>query len=146
MDGALPEPLPEPLPERLKVFGESDAGWCAATPPNETSDDDGRPVIRTDGFSAADPRAPSRRVYDDPEVCALREHLRERNGLPGLEILRLDLEPTLGLGHARIGLRRLRLRGLRRRLLPLRRIRIGEIIGSRSEPHVADRRRESMSA
>ena len=71
----------------LEVFGETDAGWCAATPPNETSDEDGRPLVRREGFTAADPRAPSRRVYDDPEVCALRERLRRFNGLQGLEIV-----------------------------------------------------------
>jgi hypothetical protein len=71
----------------LRVFGETDIGWCAATPANETSDEDGRPVVKTEGFSAADPRAPRRRVYDDPEVLSLREHLRARNGLPGLEMV-----------------------------------------------------------
>ncbi|HUO12673.1 MAG TPA: hypothetical protein VMU37_07950, partial [Caulobacteraceae bacterium] len=74
------------MTEALRVYGESDAGWCAATPPNETSDEDGRPLVRTVGFTAADPRAPARRVYDDPEVVALREHLRRHNGLVGLEI------------------------------------------------------------
>jgi phytanoyl-CoA dioxygenase PhyH len=71
----------------LKVFGETDVGWCAATPPNETSDEDGRPRVRTTGFTAADPRAPARRVYDDPEVTALRERLKRDNGLTGLEIV-----------------------------------------------------------
>jgi hypothetical protein len=71
----------------LKVFGETDVGWCAATPANETSDEEGRPVVKTEGFTAADPSAPKRRVYDDPEVCALREHLRRSNGLAGLEIV-----------------------------------------------------------
>ena len=74
----------------LKVFGETDVGWCAATPPNETADEDGRPLVRTVGFSAADPRAPARRVYDDPEVVALRERLRRDNGLRGLEIVAPD--------------------------------------------------------
>ena len=71
----------------LKVYGETDAGWCALTLPNETVDDGGRPFVHQKGFSAADPRAPKRRVYDDPEVCALREHLRAHNGIRGLEIL-----------------------------------------------------------
>ncbi len=71
----------------LSVTGETDAGWCAATPPNETTDDDGNPVFRQAGFSALDPRAPRRRVYDDPDVQALREHLRLHNGMPGLEIV-----------------------------------------------------------
>jgi hypothetical protein len=74
----------------LKVVGESHVGWCAATAPNETTDEDGRPLIRTVGISAADPRAPGRRVYDDPEVVALREHLRRDNGLRGLEIVAPD--------------------------------------------------------
>ena len=78
------------MAEALKVIGESDAGWCAATPPNETADEDGRPMFRTVGFTAADPRAPARRVYDDPEVVALREHLRAHNGLRGLEIVGPD--------------------------------------------------------
>jgi hypothetical protein len=79
--------LPVTNLETIEVFGETDVGWCAATPPNETSDDDGRPSVRLDGFSAADPTAPKRRVYDDPEVCALRERLRRSNGMLGLEIL-----------------------------------------------------------
>jgi hypothetical protein len=74
----------------LQVFGESEVGWCAATPPNETSDEDGRPLVRTEGFTAADPRAPARRVHDDPEVEALRDHLRRHNGLTGLEIVGPD--------------------------------------------------------
>ena len=72
---------------RLSVTGETDVGWCAATPPNETTDEDGNPIFREAGFSASDPRAPKRRVYDDPEVQSLREHLRRRNGMPGLEIV-----------------------------------------------------------
>jgi len=78
------------MAEPLRVIGESDAGWCAATPPNETADEDGRPLIRTVGFTAADPKAPARRVYDDPEVVALRDHLRAHNGLHGLEIVGPD--------------------------------------------------------
>jgi hypothetical protein len=74
----------------LKVYGETDVGWCAATPPNESTDDDGRLITKDDGFNSADPRAPGRRVYDDPEVCALREHLHRHNGLPGVEIVRPD--------------------------------------------------------
>src|SRR5258708_4694978 len=78
------------MPEPLKVVGESHVGWCAATAPNETTDEDGRPLIRTVGISAADPRAPARRVYDDPEAVALRERLRRNNGLRGLEIVSPD--------------------------------------------------------
>jgi hypothetical protein len=68
----------------LKVFGETDVGWCAATPPNETSEDDGG--VRIFEEAAADPRAPANRAFDDPEVQALRERLRANNGVPGLEI------------------------------------------------------------
>jgi hypothetical protein len=71
----------------IKVFGDTNVGWCPLTLPNETVDDIGSPFVQVEGFSAADPRAPKRRVYDDPEVCALREHLRTHNGIPSLEIL-----------------------------------------------------------
>ncbi len=71
----------------IKVFGETAVGWCGLTLPNETVDDSGRPFVQENGFSAADPRAPKRRAYDDPDVCALREHLRAHNGIRGLEIL-----------------------------------------------------------
>ncbi len=72
--------------DQLTVHLETTVGWCAATPPNETTDDDGRPVVRERGFSAADPRAPARRVYDDPDVVALRRHLEANNGIRGLQI------------------------------------------------------------
>ena len=75
------------MAEPLKVIGDTDAGWCAATPPNETADEDGRPLILTAGFAAADPKAPALRVYDDPEVVALRDYLRANNGLRGLEVV-----------------------------------------------------------
>jgi hypothetical protein len=66
----------------------SDAiGWDAATPPNETVDDDGNPSPGNPGFGVPDPRAPRRRVYDDPDVVALRDHLRQHNGIRGLEIV-----------------------------------------------------------
>ena len=47
------------MAEPLRVIGETDAGWCAATPPNETTDEDGRPLVRQVGFTAADPKAPA---------------------------------------------------------------------------------------
>ena len=62
-------------------------GWDAHTPPNETVDDDGRPAQSDRGFGIEDPRAPRRRVYDDPDVVLLREHLRRHNGIHGLEIV-----------------------------------------------------------
>ncbi len=62
-------------------------GWDALTPPNETVDDDGNPAPSNPGFAVPDPRAPRRRAYDDPDVVALREHLRQHNGIHGLEIV-----------------------------------------------------------
>jgi hypothetical protein len=78
------------MPEPLKVVGDSHVGWCAATPPNETADEDGRSLVRKSGLSAAEARAPGRRDHDDPDVVALREHLRRDNGLGGLEIVAPD--------------------------------------------------------
>lgn len=71
----------------LKIFGETSAGWCEATPPNETTDDHGRPYVPSAGSRQVDPRAPGRRAWDDPEVVALREHLRRNNGMKGVEIV-----------------------------------------------------------
>ncbi len=62
-------------------------GWDSATPPNETVDEDGRPSFDNPGFGVGDPRAPRRRAYDDPDVVALRSHLRDHNGIHGLEIV-----------------------------------------------------------
>jgi ectoine hydroxylase-related dioxygenase (phytanoyl-CoA dioxygenase family) len=62
-------------------------GWDVHTPPNETVDEDGNPSMSKPGFGIADPRAPRRRVYDDPDIVALREHLRRHNGIFGLEIV-----------------------------------------------------------
>jgi hypothetical protein len=73
--------------EGLRVVGETTVGWCAATPPNETSDDDGRPYIPELSSGRVDPRTPARRAYDDPEVQRLRAHLKEHNGIKGLEIV-----------------------------------------------------------
>ena len=72
--------------ENLQVHGETEIGWDEKTPPNETVDDDGIPEEHSSGLGIADPKAPSRRVYDDPEVEALRDELRARNGIGGLEI------------------------------------------------------------
>jgi hypothetical protein len=71
----------------LKVFGDSDAGWCAATPPNETTDEHGTPYIPSDDSRMVDPRSPRRRIHDDPDVVSLRQALRANNGLKGLEIV-----------------------------------------------------------
>lgn len=72
----------------LRVHGDTGAGWCVETLPNETSDEAGRP--KAIEHRAADPRAPKRRAYDDPDVRTLRDHLRRNNGLKGLEIVDPD--------------------------------------------------------
>ena len=72
--------------EGLTVRGETAVGWDAATPVNETVDEDGNPPAEGRGFGVADPRAPKRREYDDAEVVALRERLQRENGIRGLEI------------------------------------------------------------
>jgi ectoine hydroxylase-related dioxygenase (phytanoyl-CoA dioxygenase family) len=71
----------------LKVYGETSAGWCAATPPNETTDEHGHPYVPDEKTRAVDPRAPRTRAYDHPDVQALRARLREKNGLTGVELV-----------------------------------------------------------
>lgn len=72
--------------DNLKIYGETTVGWCAATPPNETTDEDGRMVVPDVASGRVDPRAPGSRRYDDPGVKALRETFRGKNGMIGLEI------------------------------------------------------------
>ena len=72
--------------DSLLVWGETDVGWDANTPINETVDDMGNVPKDRPGFGVADPRSPTARVYDDPSVNRLREHLKENNGYVGLEI------------------------------------------------------------
>ena len=67
------------------VFGDTLVGWDVAVPPNEVVDEDGVPMQSMVG-RAPDPRCPPRRVIDDPEVEALRRHLKANNGIRGLEI------------------------------------------------------------
>ena len=74
----------------LSVIDQTDVGWDEHTPPNETVDANGNPFPSDRGFGVADPRAPKRRVYNDPDVQALREHLRQSNGIRSLEICRPD--------------------------------------------------------
>lgn len=71
---------------RMNVFQNTEVGWCASTPVNETMDGDGNAYIQEVGFAAMDPFAPRNRVYDDPQVEALRDFLRDNNGIQGLEI------------------------------------------------------------
>ena len=73
--------------DALTVHGDTPVGWCERTLPNEFVDEDGRrlaPEERRPGHS--DPRSPGRRTFDDPEVAALRDHLRRHNGMRGLDI------------------------------------------------------------
>lgn len=73
----------------FRVFGDTLAGWDAAVPPNEVVDEDGVPMESLVG-RAPDPRCPPRRVINDPEVEALRRHLKANNGIRGLEICTPD--------------------------------------------------------
>ena len=71
---------------RMEVYGETDVGWCEATPINETMDGEGNASIQERGFAASDPRAPNKRAMDDPGVLALREYLKENNGIQDIEV------------------------------------------------------------
>src|SRR5690242_11635336 len=71
----------------LKVYGPTPVGWCAATAPNEFVDKDGVPYAERPANIDPDPRAPTRRAYDDPQVEALRRRLAEANGIAGLEVV-----------------------------------------------------------
>ncbi len=71
----------------LRIHGETDIGWDAAIPPNETTDEFGRHLVPELDSGRVDPRAPARRAYDDPEVERLRARLRDKNGIVGLEIV-----------------------------------------------------------
>jgi hypothetical protein len=75
---------------RVSVVGETDLGWDVRTPPNETVDADGNPSPMEPGFGVPDPNAPATRRYDDPDVVALRAHLKAHNGIDGLEICAPD--------------------------------------------------------
>ncbi|MBV7339718.1 phytanoyl-CoA dioxygenase family protein [Chloroflexi bacterium TSY] len=77
--------------EGLTVYRETTVGWDEHTPPNESLDQYDELVGTNRGIvPVSDPRSPSRRVYDDPEVEALRAELQERNGIRGLEICSPD--------------------------------------------------------
>ena len=71
--------------EGLIVHGETPVGWDENSLPNETVDQDGN-LSPANWEGVTDPRFPSRRVYDDPSVEVLRKHLRQHNGIYGLEI------------------------------------------------------------
>ncbi|MGZ6006512.1 MAG: hypothetical protein ACXWKS_03525, partial [Rhizomicrobium sp.] len=59
--------------DRLKIYGKTSVGWDAATPPNETTDDNGMPFVPPLNSGQVDPRAPRARRYDDPDVQRLRK-------------------------------------------------------------------------
>ncbi|MFP6809156.1 MAG: phytanoyl-CoA dioxygenase family protein [Pseudomonadales bacterium] len=71
--------------ENLKVYGETLVGWDEKTVPNETVDEHGN-FTSSSGFAIHDPSAPPRRVYDAPDVVALRSKLKDHNGIDGLDI------------------------------------------------------------
>src|SRR5579871_2446203 len=70
----------------LRVYGETDVGWCAATAPNEFVDQEGGFAVDP-AHLRTDPRAPAARAYDHPDVMALRRRLRAANGITGLEVV-----------------------------------------------------------
>lgn len=70
----------------LRVIGPTKVGWDANLPPNEHVDELGNFVIGEPDYGEPDPRAPSQRLRNHPEVLALRQHLLENNGIRGLEI------------------------------------------------------------
>ncbi len=73
--------------DSMTVHQETLVGWDENTPPNETLDQYGNLLARNRGVvPVPDNRSPKRRMYDDPGVETLREHLQEHNGIRGLEI------------------------------------------------------------
>ena len=80
------KPTLQPELESLRVYGETQVGWDENVPPNETVDADGNVNLSHRGFGVADPNSPNHRVYSDPGVEALRSHLRQYNGIRGLEV------------------------------------------------------------
>ena len=84
----------------LQVYGDTDVGWDERTPVNETVDGDGKAFPNQPRFGVPDPRAPARRVYDDPEVEDLRGTLKRDNGIRGLEICSPDeIERAVRIFH-----------------------------------------------
>ncbi|MEM7272450.1 MAG: phytanoyl-CoA dioxygenase family protein [Actinomycetota bacterium] len=94
-------------------MGTLEIGWNASVPPNGRTDRSGAATAASNdnplglatvpgeveiettpehlNLVAGDPRCAGwTRTYDDPGVTALRTRLRERNGIPGLEVLEPD--------------------------------------------------------
>ena len=72
--------------ESLIVHGETPVGWDENSLFNETVDQAGNLSSANRGGVVVEPQLASRRVYSDPDVEALRAHLRQHNGIRGLEI------------------------------------------------------------
>lgn len=70
----------------LRVAGPTKVGWDPKLPSNEHVDEHGKVVSGEPDYGEPDPRAPSERIRNHPEVLALRHHLRDNNGIRGLEI------------------------------------------------------------
>lgn len=83
---ATNQPMVQSELAELRVYGETRVGWDENALPNETVDANGNFVQRASESGVPDPRAPRRRVYDAPSVEALRQHLRQYNGIHGLDI------------------------------------------------------------
>lgn len=75
---------------KLEVFGPTSVGWDSNLPPNEYVDEYGEPIEAGTDFGEPDPRVPSCRDRNHPEVQHLREHLRKNNGIRHLEICSPD--------------------------------------------------------
>lgn len=79
---------PAPPPVHVPVDG---IGWDILSVPCERTDEEGRVVPPP--MPLEDPRSPSVRAYDHPEVQALRADLALNNGIKGLEIFSPDDDP-----------------------------------------------------
>ncbi len=71
--------------QALQVHGDTSVGWDVRLPPNELVDEYGHRVDINE-YGSPDPRAPRVRDFNHPEVQKLRAHLRQNNGIRGLEI------------------------------------------------------------
>ena len=85
----------------LHVSGPTRVGWDENLPPNEHVDEAGNFVSGDPGYGEPDPRVPSQRIRNHPEVLALRQHLRENNGIRGLEICEpAEVQRAANIFHA----------------------------------------------
>ncbi len=82
-------PSNPPPPVHVPVDG---IGWDIQALPCERTDEEGRVVPAPEPLE--DPRSPSVRAYDHPEVRALRADLALNNGIKGLEIFSPGDDPA----------------------------------------------------